>query len=60
MAALQASGQQPRDDQRLPERHTGLCTELGCPYRDKASCAQSFCAEMNRVWGAARVGPTAT
>jgi uncharacterized protein with beta-barrel porin domain len=60
MAALQASGQQPRDDQRLQERRTGLCTELGCPYRGKASCAQPFCAEMNRVWAAARVGPTAT
>lgn len=60
LAALQASGQQPRDDQRLPERRTGLCTQLGCPYRGKASCAQPFCAEMNRVWAAARVGPTAT
>ena len=57
MAALQASGQQPREDQRLPERRTGLCTELGCPYRGKASCAQPFCAEMNRVWAAVRVGP---
>lgn len=56
MAALQASGQQPRDDQRLEERRTGLCTELGCPYRAKASCAQPFCAEMNRVWAAVRVG----
>lgn len=60
MAALQASGQQPREDQRLPERRTGLCTQLGCPYRGKASCAQPFCAEMNRVWAAARIGPTAT
>lgn len=58
MAALQASGQQPRDDQRLQERRTGLCTELGCPYRGKASCAQPFCAEMNRVWAAVRIGPT--
>src|SRR5690606_5307181 len=58
MAALQASGQQPRDDQRIEERRTGLCQELGCPYRGKASCAQPFCAEMNRVWAAVRVGPT--
>ena len=58
MAALQASGQQPREG--LPERKTGLCTELGCPYRGKASCAQPFCAEMNRVWAAARIGPAAT
>ncbi|MEG0002082.1 hypothetical protein [Comamonas sp.] len=58
MAALQASGQQPRDDQRLQERRTGLCTELGCPYRGKASCAQPFCAEMNRVWASVRIGPT--
>ncbi len=57
MAALEASGQKPREDQRLPERRTGLCTQLGCPYRGKASCAQPFCAEMNRVWAAARVGP---
>lgn len=60
MAALQASGQQPRDGQRLQERRTGLCTELGCPYRGKASCAQPFCAEMNRVWASVRIGPTAT
>lgn len=60
MAALQASGQQPRDDQRLQERRTGLCTELGCPYRGKASCAQPFCAEMNRVWASVRIGPTGT
>ncbi|WP_200843488.1 hypothetical protein [Pantoea sp. 18069] len=60
MAVLQASGQQPRDDQRLQQRRTGLCTELGCPYRGKASCAQPFCAEMNRVWASARIGPTAT
>lgn len=60
MAALQASGQQPRDDQRLQERRTGLCTELGCPYRGKANCAQPFCAEMNRVWASVRIGPTGT
>ncbi|WP_261500636.1 Fe-S oxidoreductase [Acidovorax bellezanensis] len=60
MAALQASGQQPREDQRLPERRTGLCTQLGCPYRGKASCAQPFCAEMNRVWASVRIGPTGT
>ena len=60
MAALQASGQQPREDQRLQERRAGLCTELGCPYRGKASCAQPFCAEMNRVWASVRIGPTAT
>ena len=58
LAALQASGQQPREDQRLEEKRTGLCTELGCPYRAKASCAQPFCAEMNRVWAAVRIGPT--
>lgn len=56
MAALQASGQQPRGEQRIEERRTGLCTEPGCPYRSKASCAQPFCADMNRVWAAARVG----
>ncbi len=55
MAALEASGQKPREG--LPERRTGLCTQLGCPYRGKASCAQPFCAEMNRVWAAARIGP---
>ncbi len=60
MAALQASGQQPREDQRLPERRTGLCTQLGCPYRGKANCAQPFCAEMNRVWASVRIGPTGT
>lgn len=59
MAALQASGQQPREDQRIEERRTGLCDEPGCPYHGKASCAQPFCAEMNRVWAAVRLGPTA-
>lgn len=59
MAALQASGQQPREDQRIDERRTGLCDEPGCPYHGKASCAQPFCAEMNRVWAAVRLGPTA-
>ncbi|MOA33796.1 hypothetical protein D3C78_1551220 [compost metagenome] len=58
MAAVEASGQKPREG--LPERRTGLCTQLGCPYRGKASCAQPFCAEMNRVWAAARIGPMAT
>ncbi|MET1115428.1 MAG: Fe-S oxidoreductase [Comamonas sp.] len=56
MAALQASGQRPREDERIEEQRTGLCTEMGCPYRGKASCAQPFCAEMNRVWAAVRVG----
>lgn len=60
MAALQASGQLPREDQRLQERRTGLCTELGCPYRAKASCAQPFCAEMNRVWASVRIGAAGT
>lgn len=59
MAALQASGQRPREDQRIDERRTGLCDEPGCPYHGKASCAQPFCADMNRVWAAVRLGPTA-
>ncbi len=59
MAALQASGQRPREDQRIDERRAGLCDEPGCPYHGKASCAQPFCADMNRVWAAVRLGPTA-
>ena len=56
MAALQASGQQPRDDQRIEERTAQLCSEMACPYRARASCVQPFCTEMNRVWGAVGVG----
>jgi len=56
IAALQASGQQPRDDQRIEERTAQLCNEMACPYRARASCVQPFCVEMNRGWGAVGVG----
>ncbi|MFC7206792.1 hypothetical protein ACFQOZ_08335 [Comamonas endophytica] len=60
MAVLQASGQQPRDEQRIEERRIGLCQELDCPYRAKASCVQPFCTEMNRAWATARIGSAAS
>lgn len=49
MAALQASGQLPRDDDAARRREEALCVTVGCPYAGRASCEQPFCAALHTV-----------
>ncbi|MDD2845846.1 MAG: hypothetical protein PHT57_12925 [Rhodoferax sp.] len=49
MAALQASGQAERDEDRARHGSAALCDTAGCPYLGRAACVQPFCAALNVV-----------
>lgn len=49
LAALQASGQQPRDAALAAEREAQRCTRPGCPYAGRAPCEQPFCLALRPV-----------
>ena len=49
MAALQASGQVPRDEDKARRGDQGLCHTPGCPYAGLAECEQPFCLALRRV-----------
>jgi hypothetical protein len=49
MAALQASGQRPRDDDAARERDEPICATAGCPYAGRAPCEQPFCLALRTV-----------
>lgn len=49
MAALQASGQVPREDDKARDGAQGLCETPGCPYAGRAACAQPFCLALRSV-----------
>lgn len=49
MAALQASGQLPRNDDAARQREEQICTTAGCPYAGRASCEQPFCLALRTV-----------
>ena len=44
---------------RNSEHRSHLCTTEGCQYQGLAPCAQPFCSEMNRIWAAKRIEPSA-
>lgn len=49
MAALQASGQLPTDDDQVREREARLCQSPQCPYAGRAPCEQPFCLAQRTV-----------
>lgn len=49
MAALQASGQVPREEDKARSGDTGLCHTPGCPYAGRAECEQPFCLALHSV-----------
>ena len=49
LAALQASGQLPRDEALAAEREARLCAQPGCPYAGRAPCEQPFCLALRTV-----------
>ena len=49
MAALQASGQVPREEDKARDGAQALCETPGCPYAGRAVCAQPFCLALRRV-----------
>ena len=57
MAVLQASGQEPREDERARNGASGLCDTVGCPYAARAACVQPFCLAMRSVLPAEAMGP---
>lgn len=59
MAALQASGQwRAEEEDDAHRRGASLCRTPGCPYEDRAPCAQPFCLAL-RVQPAPPAPPTA-
>ncbi len=57
MAALQASGQLPKDEERVREHEAQLCQSHGCPYAGRAPCEQPFCLALRTVLPADAVDP---
>ena len=57
MAALQASGQVPKDEERVREHEAQLCQSQGCPYAGRAPCEQPFCLALRTVLPAEAVDP---
>lgn len=55
MAALQASGQVPREDERITQA-AAPCATPGCPYAGRAPCEQPFCLALREVTPAVPVG----
>ncbi|MFT3812801.1 MAG: hypothetical protein QM740_05425 [Acidovorax sp.] len=53
MAALQASGQVPREDERITQAAKAPCATPGCPYAGRAPCEQPFCLALREVTPAA-------
>lgn len=53
MAALQASGQVPREEDKARSGGQGLCHTPGCPYAGRAECEQPFCLALHSVSAAA-------
>ena len=49
MAALQASGQVERDENRARHGSAALCDTPDCPYLGRAACVQPFCAALRVV-----------
>ena len=49
MAALQASGQLPRDEEHAAAAAAPLCATPGCPYAGRAACEQPFCVVLRQV-----------
>lgn len=49
MAALQASGQVPREEDKARSGEHGLCHTPGCPYAGRAECEQPFCLALHSV-----------
>lgn len=49
MAALQASGQVPREEDKARSGERGLCHTPGCPYAGRAECEQPFCLALHCV-----------
>ena len=49
MAALQASGQVERDEERARHGSAALCDTPDCPYLARAACVQPFCAVLRVV-----------
>jgi hypothetical protein len=49
MAALQASGQVPREEDKARSGDRGLCHTPGCPYAGRAECEQPFCLALHSV-----------
>lgn len=49
MAALQASGQVERDEDRARHGSAALCDTPDCPYLGRAACVQPFCAALRVV-----------
>ena len=57
MAALQASGQLPKDEELVREHEAQLCQSHGCPYAGRAPCEQPFCLALRTVLPADAVDP---
>ena len=57
LAALQASGQLPKDEERVREHEAQLCQSQGCPYAGRAPCEQPFCLALRTVLPAEAVDP---
>lgn len=49
MAALQASGQVPREEDKARDGTQKLCETPGCPYAGRAACEQPFCLALRSV-----------
>lgn len=49
MAALQASGQLPRDEEHAAAAAAPLCATPGCPYAGRAACEQPFCVVLRQI-----------
>ena len=49
MAALQASGQVPREEDKARSGEPVLCHTPGCPYAGRAECEQPFCLALRSV-----------
>ncbi|GKT26738.1 hypothetical protein [Acidovorax sp. SUPP3334] len=56
MAALQASGWRPEDDEAARNGRGEPCDTAGCPYVGRAPCVQPFCVAL-RVFEAGPVRP---
>ena len=49
MAALQASGHVPQEEELVREREAQLCQSPQCPYAGRAPCEQPFCLAQRTV-----------
>lgn len=49
MAALQATGQVPREEHQARSGEPGLCHTPSCPYAWRAECEQPFCLALHSV-----------